>query len=52
MTHRDRRPGLVVVGTDTGDLVCIVAGPCEWGEIPWPKYRRTVWNWGVVPMNK
>jgi outer membrane protein assembly factor BamB len=42
----------IVVGTDTGDLVCIVAGPCEWGEIPWPKYRRTVWNWGVVPMNK
>ena len=35
-----------------GDLVCLVAGPCEWGEIPWPKYRRTVWNWGVVPMNK
>ncbi len=41
----------IVVGTDAGDLMCIVAGPCEWGDIPWAKYRRTVWNWGVVPLN-
>ena len=40
----------VVVGTDAGDLICLVAGPCEWGDVPWSKYRRTVWNWGVVPM--
>jgi outer membrane protein assembly factor BamB len=40
----------VLVGTDAGDLLCFVAGPCEWGEIPWGKYRRTVWNWGVVPV--
>lgn len=42
----------VVVGTDSGDLVCLVAGPCEWGDVPWSKYRRTVWNWGVVPIHK
>ena len=41
----------VIVGTDSGDLSCIVAGPCEWGDVPWGKYRRTVWNWGVVPLN-
>lgn len=41
----------IVVGTDAGDLNCIVAGPCEWGDIPWGKYRRTVWNWGVVPLS-
>jgi serine/threonine-protein kinase len=40
----------VVVGTDLGDLVCYVAGPCEWGDVPWGKYRRTVWNWGVLPL--
>lgn len=41
----------LIVGTDTGDLSCIVAGPSEWGDVPWGKYRRTVWNWGVVPLN-
>ncbi len=40
----------IVVGTDAGDLTCLVAGPCEWGDVPWTKYRRTVWNWGVVPL--
>jgi hypothetical protein len=39
----------VIVGTDAGDLACFVAGPCEWGDVPWGKYRRTVWNWGVLP---
>lgn len=41
----------IVVGTDAGDLMCMVAGPCEWGDVPWAKYRRTVWNWGVVPLS-
>ncbi|HQR40175.1 MAG TPA: PQQ-binding-like beta-propeller repeat protein, partial [Blastocatellia bacterium] len=41
----------IVVGTDAGDLMCLVAGPCEWGDVPWSKYRRTVWNWGVVPVS-